>query len=187
MTAGEIKLGGRAFQLVNYQGITSLHEHYVMKLLSETGLDKVLPDDDLPPVEEVEAAVKNGSMKQAEADDIERQRAQANAEYMARLQQALVNSLRLHELLAAYMIPVGKTEADWSLDLASETAKFLQGLQSREDRDEIHRLSMVVVFDFFRAAVGSWQSSLNSLDQSAAIIENADANVRKGRSQIAAH
>lgn len=166
--AGEIKLGGRIFVLVNYAAITSLNEHYVMKLMRETGLDKVLPEDDgLPSYEEIEAARQLGKLGADEAADLLRQKSENDTAYFNRLQQAIVDSLRLHDLLAGYMLPLGKTEADWSLELAAETSRFLKGLQSPDDRAEIHRLGSVVVFDFFRAGVASLKTFPSSLSETA--------------------
>lgn len=153
---GSIKLGGRLFTLVNYAAITSLNEHYVMKLMRETGLDKVLPEDDgLPSYEDIEGGIRGGSLSAAEADRLIAQKKESDAEYFARLQQTIVDTLRLHELLAGYLLPIGKTESDFTLDLARETTRFLQGLQSPDDRAEIHRLGSIVTLDFFKAGVAS--------------------------------
>lgn len=175
--AGEIKLGGRIFVLVNYAAITSLNEHYVMKLIRETGLDKVLPEDDgLPSYEEIEAGRRVGKFSAEEADALLRQKSESDTAYFNRLHQAIVDSLRLHDLLAGYMLPLGKTEADFSLELAAETARFLKGLQSPDDRAEIHRLGSVVVFDFFKAGVDSFETFPSSLSETTPATTRATTN-----------
>lgn len=128
--AGHIQLGGRAFSIVNYDAINVLNEHYVMKFMRETGLDSAVPK------------------ATGESDD----------EYLLRLQGRLVDTLRLPELLAGYLLPLGKTEADWSLAMAADTAKFIGALSSAEDRAEVHRLGMSIVFDFFRAGLDSFKT-----------------------------
>ena len=135
--SGHIELGGRAFALVNYAAITSLNEHYVMKLMRQTGLDRVLPKAD------------------GETDD----------QYLLRLEAALVDTLRLHELIAGYILPMGKTESDWDLQMARDTARHLQGLQSQADRAEVHRLGMSIVFDFFRHGLDSFKTLEKSLSE----------------------
>lgn len=132
---GEIKIGGRLFSFVNYVVITSLNEHYVMKLMRETGLDTVLPKGD----------------------------GEADVEYLVRLQAAITDTLKAHELLAGYLLPVGKTEADWDLAMARETARHLQRVTDENDKAEIQRLVLALVFDFFKRGLDSYHASLNSL------------------------
>lgn len=155
MKPGEIKLGGRIFSLVNYAAITSLNEHYVMKFMRETALDRVLPDDGLPDQGEITALLKSGQMTDEEADRLREEKKLADAKYFSRLHEAVVDSLRLHELLAGYLVPADKTEADFTLEQAAEVTRFLQRLNAADDRAEIHRLGAVVVLDFFQAGVDS--------------------------------
>lgn len=136
---GDLKLGDRLFSFVNYAAITSLNEHYVMKLMRETGLDCVLP-------------------KTEDEED---------SEYIVRLQSAIIDTLKLHELLAGYLLPMGKGEPDWDLRMAKQTTRFLQGLTAPEDKAEIQRLALEMVFDFFKQGLALWNASLNSLDQTA--------------------
>lgn len=132
MLTGNVQLGGRQFACVNYEHITVLNEHYVMKLMRATGLDTVMPQPD-------------------ESDD----------QYYVRLYARMVDTLKLHELLAGYLLPLGKTEADWTLELAAETAAFIAKLARPEDKAEVHRLGMAVTFDFFAAGLVSLRASRN--------------------------
>lgn len=136
--AGSIKIGGRLFSFVTYQAITSLNEHYVMKIMRDTGLDKVLPRGDEEP----------------------------DVEYLVRLQSAIIDTLKVHELLAGYMLPAGSSESDWSIAMARSTTRFLQQLQEPEDKAEIQRLALAMVFDFFKNGLASYNASLNSLESS---------------------
>lgn len=164
MIEGEIKLGGRTFLVVNYEAITSLNEMYVMKLMRETGLDRVLPEDDgLPSLEEIKLSLEAGRLSKTEHEGLLAQKKATAAEYMQRLHMHLVDSLRLHELLAGYLLPLGQTEADFTLEGAAELAQFMKGLQSRDDREEILRLGSLVVIDFFREGIASWERSMRSL------------------------
>lgn len=136
MLAGDVKLGGKTFQVVNYDVITALNEHYIMKLMRATGLDKVLP-------------LTEGETNEA---------------YMIRLQAALVDSLRLPELLGGFLLPLGSTETDWTLAMAGETQRFIEGLTRPDDKAEIHRLGFDVTMDFFRAGLASLKHSQSALD-----------------------
>lgn len=161
--SGNIQLGGRLFTLVNYMAITSLNEHYIMKVLSEAGIDKVLPPDDgLPSHEELRAALEAGNISPEEAARLAEKKQAADTEYIVMLQQRLVHSLRLHDLLAGWLLPLGKSESDWSLELARDTAAFLRQLNTPEDRETIHTLAVDVVMHFFRAGVASLQTSPRS-------------------------
>jgi hypothetical protein len=130
-----IKLGGKEFSVVNYDAITALNEHYIMKLMRATGLDVVLP------------------LSQGETDE----------QYMLRVHAAVVDTLKLHELLAGYLLPLGKTETDWTLALAKETARHIANLTNPDDRAEVHRLGLLVTFDFFRAGLDSLRHSQSVL------------------------
>lgn len=135
--AGTIRLGGKEFSVVDYDSITALNEHYIMKLMRATGLDVVIP------------------LAEGETDEA----------YMLRVHAALVDTLKLPDLLAGYLLPLGKTEQDWSQALARDTAKHIAGVSTREDKDEVHRLGLLVTFDFFRAGLDSLRHSRNVLNQ----------------------
>lgn len=136
MLPGEVKLGGKTFQVVNYDVITVLNEHYIMKLMRATGLDSVMPREDEP-----------------------------DESYLIRLQAKLVDTLELPALLAGYLLPAGTTEADFRLAGADETRRFIEGLTSPLDKAEIHRLGYMVVMDFFRAGLASLRLSQSYFGQ----------------------
>lgn len=133
--SGEIRLEGRLFNAINYDAINVSNEHYLMKLMRQTELDKVLPHPE----------------------------GESNEVYLVRLQGALIDTLLLPELLAGYLLPAGKTESDWTPQMAQETTNFIRALTNREDRAEIQRLGMLVVFDFFREGLASLKRTENAL------------------------
>lgn len=155
MISGEVRLAGRLFNVVRYEGITALNEHYIMKLIRATGLDRVLP---------LESSL--------ESDE----------QYMLRVHAAVVDTLQLPQLLAGYLLPAGKGEEDWTLQMAEETAAFIAKLTATEDKAEIHRLGLSVTFDFFRAG-------LDSLRHSRSVLESLMTSPTKGHapSSDAAH
>lgn len=131
---GKTVLGGKQFGIVNYDVVTVRNEHYIMKLIRETGLDRILPVG-----QETDQA------------------------YMLRVHAAVVDTLKLPELLAGYLLPLGKTETDWSEAMAAETAAFIAGLQDAEDKQTIHGLGLSVVFDFWKAGIDSLRASQSAL------------------------
>lgn len=147
-----ISIGGRLFCFVRYPFITSLNEHYVMKMMRQTGLDAVLPEE-----------------------------GEENVEYLVRMQSAIIDTLRAHELLAGYLLPVGKVEQDWTLAMARDTATFLQSVTHPDDKAEIQRLTLAMVFDFFKEGLASYNRSLNSLGQ------NDQAGPARQNQTIGAH
>lgn len=149
MIPGEVKLGGRIFAVVNYDDVSVLNEHYIMSLMRATGLDCVLP--------------------LAESEE-------SNEAYMMRLHAKLVDTLKLPDLLAGYLLPLGKTEADWSLEMAAETTKFIASQRAPADKEEVHRLGLLVTMDFFRAG-------LASLNHSRSVLETLSANRPKNGSE----
>lgn len=137
MLSGVELLGGRSFSVVNWDHITVLNEHYIMKLMRETGLDSTMPLGD----------------------------EESNEAYMLRIHAKLVDTLKLPDLLAGYLLPVGKSETDWSMELAAETTRHIQGLTKAADKATVHELGLAVTFDFFRAGVASLQHSRNALSR----------------------
>ena len=116
-------LGGRRFRIMNFDRRTSAHDHYLMRLIRQTGLDKVMPMD---------------------------QEREQDSAYLVRLQTALIDSGRAHELVGAYILPEGVTETDWTKDMALATAKHIAKCNTEEDRTAINALAMDCVWGFFK-------------------------------------
>lgn len=134
--SGEIRLGGKLFNAISYEVISSRNEHYLMKWMRETGIDKVMPKPE----------------------------GESDAEYLLRLQAALVDTLQLPELLGGYLLPAGKAEKDWTPQMAAETAAYIAQVNNAEDRAEVHKLGLAVTFAFFRAGLASLRHSQSVLD-----------------------
>jgi hypothetical protein len=131
----EVKLGGKLFSVVVWDSINFLNECYVMKIIRETQIDLAMPQTD----------------------------GETDAAYLFRLQSHLVDTMRLHELLAGFLLPQGRTETDWTPHLARETAAFIAALSTPDDRAEVHRLALGFVFSFFARGIDSLKTSQNVL------------------------
>lgn len=125
--SGDIRLGGRLFNVINYDVITVINESYIHALMRATGLDVPLP-------------FKDGEDETA---------------YQLRMQARVIDTLRLHELLGGFLLPAGKTEADWTPEMAKATADYIAGLTAREDREEVFRLAFMMNIYFFQEGLAS--------------------------------
>lgn len=134
--SGDIRLEGRLFNVINYDVITVANEAYIHALMRATGLDVPLP------------------FKDQETD----------IEYQVRMQARVVDTLKLPELLGGFLLPAGKTETDWTEELAGETAKFIRALTARDDREEVFRLAFQMNMYFFKEGLVSLARSQKSLD-----------------------
>jgi hypothetical protein len=134
LLSGEIRLGGRLFDVVRYEAITVINESYIHSLLRATGLDIPLPATD----------------------------SESDAEYLVRMQARVIDTLRVHELLAGFLLPAGKTELDWSVEMARETAKYIAQLTDRTDRAEVFRLAFEMNLYFFQQGLASLGISPNA-------------------------
>ena len=130
----DIALGGRLFAPANFDRMTSLQECNVMRLLRASGLDRIMPAQD-----------------------------DSEAAWLAKLNAAVVDCGHLHELIGAFLLPIGKTERDWTPQLSGETKGFLEQLDTPEDRETVHKLGMEVTVGFFMHGVASLRRSENAL------------------------
>lgn len=156
--SGEIRLAGRLFNVVNYEVITFACEAYIHKLMRETGLDLPLAFGEH----------------------------ETNTEYQVRLQNRVVDTLKLPELIGGFLLPAGKSETDWDERMAADTAAHIRGLTARDDRQEVFRLGFELNVYFFADGL-SWlsnfQKSLASLETPPMAASESSPNPN----QIAAH
>lgn len=124
-------LGGREFTVIDFDRRTVRQDHYLQTKIQDSGIDKVLPMD-----------------------------SEDDTAYLVRMHNALVRSGRAPEIIACYLLPQGMTNADWTPDVATRTAKFIGALDTADDRDEVHRLAMEAVFGFFRQGLERLTRSL---------------------------
>jgi hypothetical protein len=124
-----VTLGGREFRVVDMGRRTVLLDHYLMRLIRATGIDRVMPMD-------------------GDGADT----------YLARLQSALIDSGRAHELIAGYLLPVGMTEREWTPDIAREVARHVALCDTEADREQVMTLALEVSIGFFRRALRSLNS-----------------------------
>jgi hypothetical protein len=126
-------LGGRRYIAADLERRTVRHHHRLSAVIRASGLDRRLPVDGQEP-----------------------------AAYVIELHAAVIDSGQACKLLAAFVLPEGKTEADWSTELAAETETFLEGLNTEEDRQLVDVLVMECLLGFFRRALHSLETSLKS-------------------------
>lgn len=129
----DIKLGGRLFTVVNMPRRTVELEHHQRKLVHELGLDKILPQQDTSP-----------------------------EQWILQVHQQLIHTGRTCDLLALYLLPLGKTERDWSPAMAAEVAQHVRKCDTEEDRLLVDELAMEFVLGFFRNALRLLETSLQS-------------------------
>lgn len=156
--SGDIRLEGRLFNVVNYDVITVANEAYIHSLMRATGLDVPL------------------AFNEGETD----------IEYQVRMQARVVDTLKLPELLGGFLLPAGKTETDWTEQMAAETAKFIRGLTKRDDREEVFRLAFQMNVYFFREGLVSLARSQRSLE-SLTTQAGPNSESKAGSEQPAAH
>lgn len=131
----DIVLGGRTFAPANFDRMTSLMECHVMSVMRRSGIDRIMP----------------------ELDD-------TDASWLLKLQAGVLDSGHMHELIAAYLLPVGTTERDWTREKAAEISRFLELVDTPEDRARIHELAVEVAFGFFARGVESLKRSQSALE-----------------------
>ena len=125
----EIKLGGRAFRVIDYDRRTVELDHHVGRLIRKTCVDKVVP---MPEDGEGDSAV---------------------IAYTVRLQTALLDSGNACEIIAGFLLPEGRVERDWTPQMGRDTAAFIRKLDTQEDRDMVLQLAAEAVLGFFRREI----------------------------------
>lgn len=86
-----------------------------------------------------------------------------DATWFARLQTAIVDSGRSHEILAGYLLPQEPKaidEREWTPQLARATARHIALLDTESDRERVLELSMQAALNFFVHGVNSLRRSL---------------------------
>jgi hypothetical protein len=119
-----LNIEGRLFEPMNLRARTFRADAAQARLLGELGMDR----SDIAPAE-----------------------GEPMPDYLLRLNQRLLDTQRIPELLGHYLLPAGKTETDWTPDMARETAAFLEMVQTEESRRLLWELSAEFVFFFLRS------------------------------------
>lgn len=133
--AGEVHvLGGRRFTAADLDRRTVRHHHYLAAVTRDVGSPKRMPGQDEEPTAFL---------------------VEWNADVLASGQSC--------RLLAAFLLPEGNTERDWSIAMAADTQAFLEGLDTEEDRQLVDALVMECLVGFFQRALRPLISSLNSI------------------------
>lgn len=124
-------LGGRRFIAADLSRRTVRQHHYLAGITREVGSPKRLPAEGEDPVS-----------------------------YLVEWNADVLGSGQACRLLAAFLLPEGKSEADWSLEMARDTQAFLEGLQGEDDRELVDRLVMETLIGFFQQALQRLNASL---------------------------
>lgn len=115
-----VTLGGRSFVAIDIDRRTVLIDHQLMTIIQEAGLSRVLPMD-----------------------------GETDADYLVRMQAALIASGRVPDLLGAYLLPEGVSAEQWTRQIARDTAKYVARLNDPDDRELVLRLAMEATWGFF--------------------------------------
>lgn len=117
-------IGGRSFVPMNLRARTVRADFAQTRLISELGLDRA----DIAPAE-----------------------GETLTDYVSRLQGRILATGRMAELIGHYLLPLGKTETDWTVEMAAETANVIELAQDEASRRLVWELAAEFVFFFLRS------------------------------------
>ena len=133
--AGEVYvLGGRRFTAADLDRRTVRQHHYLAAVTRDVGTPKRMPTEHEKP-----------------------------SAFLVEWNADVLASGQSWRLLAAFLLPEGKSERDWSVAMAEDTQAFLEGLDTEEDRQLVDALVMECLVGFFQRALRPLISSLNSI------------------------
>lgn len=141
-----VTVGGRAFQVANLERRTVRHDAHLLALVARLGLDRLAPEDG-------EEAVEFG----------------------LRVMRVIIEKGAAAELAAAFLLPSGRVEAEWTAVLAADVQQHLESCDTQEDREAVYRLAGDAVLGFFRLQLRSLATSLSSLAGTASVPSSAAA------------
>lgn len=143
-----VVLGGRSFRVIDFDKRTVAADHYLAKLIRESGADKVMPMD-----------------------------GEGDALYVMRMQTLLIDSGKVPAMIAGMLVPDGMGEKDWTRKVAEATAKHIEQCNEPEDRELVNDLAMQVVFGFFKQGLAWLTRSLSSFRRKGLLVDdNAEAS-----------
>jgi hypothetical protein len=128
-------LGGKRFLEIDFDKRTVLIDHYMMRIIRAHRLDTVMPME-----------------------------GESNAAYFVRVQTAVLDTGRAHELLGGFLLPDGKVERDWTPDMGKQTADHIAHCNTEADRELVLDLCTEAVFAFFVQGVARLNRSLTFLE-----------------------
>jgi hypothetical protein len=126
-------LGGRRFIAADLSRRTVRQHHYLAGITREVGSPKRMPREDEEPLA-----------------------------FLVDWNAEVLGSGQACRLLAAFLLPDGATERDWTADMARDTQQFLEGLDTEADRELVDQLVMEALIGFFRNALKPLLISLKS-------------------------
>jgi len=117
-------IAGKQYEPMNLRARTFRADAAQTRLISELGLDRV----EIAPLE-----------------------SEPLQDYVSRLQAHISKTERIPELIGHYVMPLGKTETDWTTAMAAETAAHIEMADDEESRRLIWDLAAEFVFFFLRS------------------------------------
>lgn len=133
-----MKIGGRQFSVVDMERRTFRHDAHLLALIGRTGLDKLQP-----------AAGEDAQM------------------FSLRIFDRIVEQGAAAEIAAAFLLPEGMAEREWTAETAAAIQRHLERCDTEADRDEIYRIAYEVVIGFFRQRLRSLVTSLSAWNAAA--------------------
>ncbi len=100
--------------------------------------------------------------------------------YISRLTAKVIGTRQVHRIVAHYLLPLGKTETDWTPELAAEIAEHLAGVQEESERAALFELAAELTFGFFQRGVLWLETSRKSLDDLAVAMSALDDLSNRG-------
>lgn len=94
--------------------------------------------------------------------NLEINRGEAYEEFAERILLELCAAEVTFDLIASWLVPVGKTGKDWTPALARETAAYLRSLTDPDDKRRIDDMILTLLIDFFAKGTRSIFVSRNT-------------------------
>jgi hypothetical protein len=107
--------------------------------------------------------------------------------FTRRILETALMSGQVLELLGGLLLPEGVKPADWTVETAEETAKYLAGLTSAEDKETVNSLISSLLLDFFVTGL-TWPSrSRSSSDASQPVGEKKSGTATGSGAESSVH
>jgi hypothetical protein len=100
--------------------------------------------------------------RRAGLDNVTQAAGETPEQLAARLLETILASGLALELLGLLLVPEGTPPEKWTPEIMAETARFIGGLTSDEDRQTVNAAILDVMIGFFRSGLASFWSSTTS-------------------------
>ena len=141
-----VQLGGRKFEVVNFDRRTLRIDCYLRRIVDEIGIGKMW--------------FKDG---------------ETEIQFGLRLESLIIHSGKIEQLLAGYLLPEKTTEREWTEERAGAVADFLGTLDTAADRQLAIELAREVAYGFFRQWLGWFKRSLSYFETKATMAKRTQS------------